>query len=457
MNVTGQNDMVEGWVWGPSRRGTVDILWTSILTIVLCSWNTLYLNISPRHWTKRRRFYQKLLFFGLSILSPEFILQIAFGQWASARRSVKAFKAVKHDDRGSNSYNPWTIRHAFLADMGCFRLETEDCRDYPLDANQVHYLVTRGYVRYSQVAVSKSEIDDRDKGGGILLLITVLQIIWFSLSLNGRAWFGNSLTQLELSAIAFVLPTLVTFWLWRHKPLDTSFTITLTPNVTVAQMKENHEHEAKEFGIPKSEHAYMPLHFIGQEPKRHPWLGRIFTSSSRQIKISDANCPRLPRWSVAVCILFEALYVGIHVWGWDFFFASTIERDLWRGASFTMGVCTAGFWSYHFYVNHCHKRLLSAVRTATGRSERRYIDTEVERGARRNAVTTLGGFVATPDNYSGGARGTSLISLVPIIALAVIYVLARGFIIVECFASLRKLPQDAYRNIMLKDVLRFFQ
>lgn len=38
------NDRV-GWVTSPNQRGTADIIWTCLLTILACSWTILHLNI----------------------------------------------------------------------------------------------------------------------------------------------------------------------------------------------------------------------------------------------------------------------------------------------------------------------------------------------------------------------------------------------------------------------------
>ncbi|MCJ1447048.1 MAG: hypothetical protein MMC23_007557 [Stictis urceolatum] len=326
--------------------------------------------------------------------------------------------------------------------MGCFRLDTEDRRDYPLDAKQVHYLVERGYVDYQQIGIHKSEIDDRDKGDGILLLITVVQILWFSFNLNGRAWFGNSLTPLELTAIASVLPMLVTFWLWRQKPLGVGFTITLKPTVSIGEMREAHERHVKELGIPSREKCAMPLDCAGRE--LFPWnryrTREQGTLGTRKVKIPDDNFPSLPKCAITLCMVFQGLYAGIHVWGWDLFFPTDLERTLWRYGSLILAGCLGGFWLNHFFTYFCRERLFAARRRSPGRS----------------AQTELGKKTEDPENGLDTSTSSQVIGLLPILALAICYVVVRMFIIVESFASLRMLPEDAFKLIRLNDILPSF-
>jgi hypothetical protein len=57
------------------------------------------------------------------------------------------------------------MRHAFFADMGGFILRSPDEVDFPIDAAQLFYLVSRGYIEYPDIA--KEEIDDRNKSDSL--------------------------------------------------------------------------------------------------------------------------------------------------------------------------------------------------------------------------------------------------------------------------------------------------
>lgn len=165
-----------GWVTSPNGRGTLGIIWSCILTISLCSWSTLCLNLPAVGDSYFRIVRRKIYMTGLGILGPEIILQLALGQWASARRSVELFH--------SSGYTSWTMTHAFFADMGGFILQPKGSTPFPLTALQLHYLVKEGYLRCPDV--DKKTLQDKDKGQTFVRIITIIQICWFLLNCIGR-------------------------------------------------------------------------------------------------------------------------------------------------------------------------------------------------------------------------------------------------------------------------------
>jgi hypothetical protein len=55
MDANPSMDLIWGWISTPNTRGTIDILYSSLATIYLCTWTSLCLNI-PRPGTRRWRF-----------------------------------------------------------------------------------------------------------------------------------------------------------------------------------------------------------------------------------------------------------------------------------------------------------------------------------------------------------------------------------------------------------------
>ena len=106
----------------------------------LCSWSVLCMNVPGPDDSRFQVFKRKLYMTALAFLGPEFIFQIALGQFVSARHSIKDFHA--------SGYKQWTMTHAFYADMGGFILHTKDWVPFPIDAKQLYYLVTEGHVKF---------------------------------------------------------------------------------------------------------------------------------------------------------------------------------------------------------------------------------------------------------------------------------------------------------------------
>jgi hypothetical protein len=83
------NDTINGWVSQTNGRGTLDIIWTCILTISLCCWTSVYVNVPAITDTRWDRFRDKFNLFGVGMLGPEILFMLAIGQLESTRRSVK--------------------------------------------------------------------------------------------------------------------------------------------------------------------------------------------------------------------------------------------------------------------------------------------------------------------------------------------------------------------------------
>jgi hypothetical protein len=98
---------VQGWTCQPDGRGSLDIIISCCTTIFLCCWSVLCINVPPSHWGRKR--------------------------------SVQDFH--------SSGFTSWSLKHAFLSDMGGFSLKATDFVEFPLNAKQVHYLVTHNYIQ----------------------------------------------------------------------------------------------------------------------------------------------------------------------------------------------------------------------------------------------------------------------------------------------------------------------
>ena len=170
--------------------------------------------------------WRKFCLTGLGIIGPDFILQSALGQWISARRSVRDFRA--------SGYADWTMSQAFFADMGGFTLHTPDWVPFPINAKQLHYLVVRGHLPWP--LITKKEIKDRNKVDALLRAITVLQTLWFIANCLGRFVQDLTIATFELTTIGFIFCTLGTHVCWAHKPADVEVPVVLYCNSSIRRI-----------------------------------------------------------------------------------------------------------------------------------------------------------------------------------------------------------------------------
>ena len=329
----GNNTLVVGWVDGPNGRGSLDIIWSCLVTIFLCSWYSLCMNASALDDSAFDQYRDKMAMTLLSFLGPEFILLIAMGQYSSAQCSVKQFHASGHQK--------WTLRHAFYADMGGFNLKCPDFAPFPITAKQLHYLIEHGYVEYP--ALTEKEVADKNKINGIARLATLGQAGWFAVNSLARLIQRIGITHGELTTLGFIFCTMATAYFWRKKPADVECPIIIKSETPIAEIL------VRAGDIARVPFHKTPLDFIS--PNAWSWsrlwaLWRKFLDilgldylwfrplgNPPIKKIPDDECPEVPRGLCNIFGVLSIIYCGIFLAGWNLHFPTETERALWRIAS----------------------------------------------------------------------------------------------------------------------------
>jgi hypothetical protein len=122
------------FVSSPDSRGTLDILWSCLFTIVACTWTIQHLNIPNQRQPKDRdhgcwcdfkwalkRFWANLKWMLLTIVAPEFILGKAVHDLAAAWISQRRMRLFANEDKVE-----WRLAHGLYANMGGFVGISED-------------------------------------------------------------------------------------------------------------------------------------------------------------------------------------------------------------------------------------------------------------------------------------------------------------------------------------------
>ena len=251
-----------GWQENSSRRGTMDILQSSLFTILICTWTVQHLNIPAPSDSKRRRLFRKIRWMLITILVPEFLLVHAIMERKMAFESLqhlKGFNSVLVNDRSrwnalkekvrklckrlhshsssdpvANSPMPppssecqvpvmWNQTHAYYANMGGFRLavtsELTERSTVPLNTEQLVRAHQDGYIN-KLPDLSVDDILDKSKGDFFTKSLAIVQILWLIITLFIRVKKGLAITQLEVLTVAFALCSTLTYLFWWDKPQD---------------------------------------------------------------------------------------------------------------------------------------------------------------------------------------------------------------------------------------------
>jgi len=80
-----------GFVSAPEVRGTLDILWSCLATLVICTWSILHLNVPEQSTPNGKlqkytrssvRLFHKIKWLFVNILAPEWAFGKAFGDYS---------------------------------------------------------------------------------------------------------------------------------------------------------------------------------------------------------------------------------------------------------------------------------------------------------------------------------------------------------------------------------------
>lgn len=454
-----QPEKRQGWTSQPRTRGTIDILWECLFTMFLCSWAILCMNVPPQGERTIYRWRRKFYLTCLTLLAPEWTLQVAVGQWLHARRSVRKFKAA---DIGW-----WTMKHGFFANMGGFMLQAKDFsndpkgerniawKSFPINSDQLLYLIKHGYIEPPKI--TKKGITEKDKIDGAIRFLTLLQIGWFLLNVSGRAVSGLTITCLELTTGAFIYCAVGITLCWIHKPADIVLPEVIATDTYIQEILCDAADRANE------PYLRTPLDFVDYEE----WPLSLFFQHCVQIlrymhlpmgqrivpRMSIENTFMLPMPSTIFphLLIVSLVYVGLFFSAWNWSFPTRTELVLWRLAIVASAVVLPVFWVMiewtwrwypalrKFFGWHDHDRwkMNEAPR-------RRYWP-----GHGRLARRTRSAFASCKNNLPSRNKkfDIPLKAILMLYVLGPIYCSARAYIFIADFVELRSLPRSSYTNV----------
>ncbi|MCJ1449943.1 hypothetical protein MMC28_000271 [Mycoblastus sanguinarius] len=360
--------------------------------------------------------------------------------------------------------------------MGGFVLKprissTEKWSTFPLDAEQVHYLVVHKYVPYSAVNIEKEIIEDKNKVDVPLRLITVCQILWYFVGTIARASQGLTITVLELATMGFIVCTVGTYFFWFHKPMDIGRPFVLEPTATIQEILLEAGDRAQQ------PYKRTPLDFAGRE-EWWSWtlcwaycfgimrkLGIRLTTLERPItKIPDDFYPQLSHTASCILFVLQTGFAAVHLSGWSFQFPTHMERLLWHIATINIMIVILTFWVIHLFwwvLPLALRAQWGNISVGKGTTNDPPIempkdpvsieDSEnLPRSYLSRIVLVFRHAAARLRNNSyphDPAQDVPLTALIPVLICCAIYMVSRAYIIIEGFINLRALPPGAYDSV----------
>jgi hypothetical protein len=243
-----QSTAFVGYVSEPNVRGTTSLVLSCLLTLVLCVWSALHLNVPQQDTSRLQRLLCNIRWIITGVYAPELVVFTAWRQWASARLLGQLVTKLSKEFRTKNPamvpatpiaatrqqsmlsqrtlYNSasfadhrhkWTKTHDFFASTGGFAFEfptggrsigTHNQPFLPKTCPTRITLTARGVAFLAKCNrlpdVPESDILDKSKANDMAKALVVIQASWMLLQTLGRLVVGLPVTLLEVNTIAHV-------------------------------------------------------------------------------------------------------------------------------------------------------------------------------------------------------------------------------------------------------------
>jgi hypothetical protein len=194
--------------------------------------------------------------------------------------------------------------------------------------------------------VKCKELEDRSNMDSFLKALSILQTVYFIAQCIACANQSLSTTTLEVATIDHVTCMLPTLYFWWEKPYDVTCPMELL-------IKDWHQGLAESFarmGITELQYCFL-LGAIDLETDCLLVLHNIQTESTfAPYKPSSKKAP----WDVTnYCMLLHSglLFGSMHLLAWDYGFATSYGKWLWRGSSLSI-IQMAGMIGVNIYCAH---------------------------------------------------------------------------------------------------------
>ncbi|KAL6705324.1 hypothetical protein ACN47E_007134 [Coniothyrium glycines] len=246
------------WRPAPTERGTMSILSSCIITLLLCVYTCLHLNI-PEHgkaeWYHLAR--MKLYWILLGIFAPEFVAYVAVNDWLKAKNLTARMgdllentatensiqRASEHDAQIPLSNTPefndvssiptnhrkthaeWTRTHSHYALMGGYVIDSSKSTLVTFPGGRTRLTLTPAGLQFLAIAdpslipkISEADILDKSKADGFAKALACGQAIWFIAQFIGRLAADLPISLLELNTFLHAICCLVIYIAWWRKP-----------------------------------------------------------------------------------------------------------------------------------------------------------------------------------------------------------------------------------------------
>ncbi|KAF8460189.1 hypothetical protein BDZ91DRAFT_664728 [Kalaharituber pfeilii] len=389
-------DVEPAWLDSPARRGTFDVFTSCVLTLVLCVWTAVHPDVPA---PARRGFWQCFVIRSwwvlIGLLAPEYLLWQAIRQYLKARGICKQAQ-VHRRTFVVYGYGPPVLQ---------------------LSPETVMILVKLGLIAPNSDVLNEEHIKDKSKADNLAKLLVCGQASWIIVQCIGQKITGLPITLLEINTVMHVVCALLMYLVWLKKPQEANVPIVLsdsTPDAVLSlylsAMYEGHDTTRR-----------IQRGFLDEPAYLSSRLGAMSGGDGLEGLLYDPIC--------MLCMSgLTALYGSTHLIPWNSHFPTALERYIWRVSCCVIAGGVTTWFALVLVVLTCTACCGEAENEAKEEAEEAEEESEEEAAGAIKVLVWIAKFVVLP-----------------------IYTLARIFIFIEGFASLRSLRRGAYDTVPWTD------
>jgi hypothetical protein len=236
---------VVGFKRGDRERDTISLIMSCLLTIMLCVYSAVHLNVPPKDELPRHTLWREAKWCLMALFVPEYVVYMAVKQRLSATRLCSDIqKAEIYFQRTCDSSHmgvntdgeaslqngirrgrTWTMAHGFYATMGGFAIDIDTLGPIPDklfgDTNRLTLTAT-GTLLLAECGLlpdlSTDDIKDKNKADSLAKILVITQATWMLVQTVGRRVVSLPITLLEVHTVAHVVCAIIMYICWWHKP-----------------------------------------------------------------------------------------------------------------------------------------------------------------------------------------------------------------------------------------------
>lgn len=486
----------KGWVSTPNVRGTLNILISSLTTMSLCAWTAYHPNVRPNK-SELQQIQRRLFWILVAILVPEVLMYCAMEQWWTARRLQKEVNShlgagrpeTIGPDKEKSRESSWSLEHAFYATCGGIAVDSSSFWHQPtltFTPAGIAELAANGLLP----SLPQRMIKDKSKANTFAKLLVCVQGVWFFVQSIARLSEDLPLPLLELCTLVHVACVLVMYLFWVHKPYNVEYpTYISIPEavelaallavddegagrtrqfgheldpITMADMQRVHRRSAKASSFytrcsdwiharqytveavvsPEvmKHHHQLATKALDRQRKSDKQLshgtstrrfGTKYLIPIRSDFMTDEGNFSMAR--LTTFIMISGAVSSAHLGAWDYHFATTLEKWLWRASALLMVATVVAF-----IVSYGLSSLLEATTHRMESNEQKTCKGRVG-AAKRLLIRSLRSVVQVSWFVAG--------------MLAIVSVPGRLFTVGEVFASMRAPPLGTYETVGWTDAI----